>query len=85
VWASSPAPALASFLSKNSITGKKIALFCCYGGGKGAALDKFKTLLGGNTIVGEIDFRYPRKTGSAELKQKISDWAKTLVFPKKPD
>jgi flavodoxin len=79
VWASTPAPALASFLSKNSITGKKIALFCCHGGGKGNALDKFKTLLSGNTVIGEIDFRNPAKMDSAELKQKISEWAKTII------
>jgi len=79
VWAASPAPAVASFLSKNSITGKKIALFCCHGGGKGKALDKLKALLNGNTFIGEIDFIYPAKTDSAALKQKITEWVKTLI------
>jgi len=79
VWASSPAPAINSFLRKNSITGKKIALFCCHGGGPGKALDKLKALLSGNTIIGEIDFKYPSKANGAELKQKISEWAKTLI------
>jgi len=83
VWAGSPAPAIASFLSKNSISGKKIALFCCHGGGKGKALDKLKALLGGNTFIGETDFVYPTKTDSAALKQKISEWAKTLVYTNK--
>jgi flavodoxin len=78
VWASSPAPAIASFLGKNSITGKKIALFCCHGGGKGKSLDKFKAMLSGNTIVGEIDFKAPARMKSTELKQKISEWVKTL-------
>jgi len=79
VWAGSPTPAIASFLSKNSITGKKIALFCCHGGGKGKALDKLKALLGGNTVIGEIDFIYPSKAANAVLKQKISEWVKTLI------
>jgi len=78
VWAGSPAPALASFLGKNSITGKKIALFCCHGGGKGKALDKIKALLSGNTFMGEIDFINPAKIDNAGLKQKIIEWAKTL-------
>jgi flavodoxin len=78
VWAGSPAPAIGSFLSKNKMTGKKIALFCCHAGGKGKALDKFKALLSENTIVGEIDFKTPARTDSAELKQKIGEWAKTL-------
>jgi flavodoxin len=79
VWAGSPAPAIASFLDKNSITGKKIAIFCCHGGGKGKALDKLKTLLSGNTFIGEIDFIYPAKADKAGVKQKISEWAKTLI------
>jgi len=78
VWASSPAPAIASFLSKNSISGKKIALFCCHAGGMGDALDKFKALLTGNTFIGEIDFKLPAKMDGAELKRKISEWVKTL-------
>jgi len=78
VWASSPAPAIVSFLSANSITGKKIALFCCHAGGMGEALDKLKALLGGNTVIGEIDFRNVAKMDKAELKQKISEWVKTL-------
>jgi flavodoxin len=78
VWAGSPSPALASFLDTNSITGKKIALFCCHGGGKGKALDKLKALLNGNTIIGEIDFIVPARMDRAVLKQKIGEWVKTL-------
>jgi len=79
VWAASPAPAVFSFLSGKKITGKKIALFCCHRGGQGKALEKFKAMLPGNTIVGEIDFKEPSSMDSAELKQKIEEWVKTLV------
>jgi flavodoxin len=78
VWASSPTPAIVSFLSKTSMTGKKIALFCCHRGGMGEALKKFKTLLGDNTVIGEIDFKTPAMMDKAELKQKIGEWVKTL-------
>jgi len=78
VWAASPAPAVFSFLSRKKITGKKIALFCCHGGGMGKVFEKFKALLPGNTIIGEIDLKYPAKMDSAELKQKISEWVKTF-------
>ena len=78
VWASSPTPAMSSFLSRTKITGKKMALFCCHAGGKGGVFEKFKALLPGNTIVGEIDFNSPAKGESAQLKQKIDEWAKTL-------
>jgi flavodoxin len=78
VWAGSPAPAIASFLSTNSIAGKKIALFCCHAGGMDKALDKLKALLGGNTVIGEINFRNVAKMDRGDLKQKIAEWAKTL-------
>ena len=81
VWASSPTPAMLSFLSKTEITGKKIALFCCHAGGKGGVFDKFRALLPGNTIVGEIDFTNPAKGESAPLKQKIDEWAKKITNP----
>jgi flavodoxin len=78
VWASSPAPALVSFLSTNSIAGKKVALFCCHAGGMGEALNKLKTLLGGNNVIGEIDFRNAAKMDKGKLRQKINEWVKNL-------
>ena len=78
VWAGSPAPAMVSFLSKTEIKGKKVAIFCCHGGGKGSVFDKLKALLPGNTIAGEIDFTNPAKEGRAALKGQIGDWVKTL-------
>ena len=78
VWAASPTPAMFSFLSKTEITGKKIALFCCHAGGKGGIFDKFKALIPGNNIVGEIDFNNPAKGEIAQLKQRIDEWLKTL-------
>ena len=84
VWAGSPTPAIVSFLSKNSITGKKIALFCCHAGGMGKALEKLKAMLNGNTIKGETDFKFSAKMDNAELKQKINEWAKTLFYTNKP-
>ena len=79
VWAGSPAPAVVSFLDKAKPNGKKVALFCCHGGGMGSVFKKLKARLGGNTIVSEIDFMLPLKNQGDELKQKISGWAKTLA------
>ena len=78
VWAGSPAPAMVSFLSKTTITGKNLALFCCYAGSKGNVFEKIKALLPNNTITGEIDFLNAEKKENAELKETISDWLKTL-------
>ena len=79
VWAGSPAPAVVSFLEKTKISGKKIALFCCHGGGMGKVFTKLKNLLPGNTFAEEIDFLYPGKTKDInELKLKIDQWLKLL-------
>jgi flavodoxin len=78
VWAGSPAPPLASFLSQNKISGKKLGLFVCHGGGKGKSLDKLKALVQGNTIAGEIDFVTPRKTDKQRLGDEITGWINGL-------
>jgi flavodoxin len=78
VWAGSPAPALQSFLAETKISGKKLGLFVCHGGGKGKALDKLKALLPGNTIAGEIDFVNPGKQDRGAVAKQIGEWAGSL-------
>jgi flavodoxin len=75
VWAGSPAPPIQTFLSNTVISGKKIALFVCHGGGPGNAFTLFKALLPGNEIIAEADFLNPRKN-SGEVKRQIADWVK---------
>ena len=79
VWAGSPAPAMRSFLSQTKISGKKLALFICYGGGKGKVMDKLRALVQGNTIVSEADFIEPARNNPEEQKKRITDWAKTIT------
>ena len=79
VWVGSPAPAMVSFLSEKKISGKKLALFCCHGGGMEEAFSKFKALLPGNTFAGEIDFKEPAKGNRSEHEEKIKGWVKSLV------
>ena len=80
VWAGSPAPAMVSFLDGKKITGKKIALFCCHGGGKGTIFEKFRALLPGNNFVGELDLQQPARKERAVSEQLIKDWVKKLGF-----
>jgi flavodoxin len=77
VWAGSPAPPLKTLLSQTAISGKKIALFVCHGGGKGNALGKLKAMLGGNEIVAEADFKEPLRN-SEEAERQIADWVKHI-------
>jgi flavodoxin len=77
VWAGSPARPIQAFLAETGITGKKVALFVCHGGGAGKALKKFKALLPGNDIIAETDFIVPIKN-SEKATQQAAEWAKGL-------
>jgi len=77
VWAGSPASPVKTFLSQTPVTGKKTAVFVCHAGGKGEALNTFKSYLTGNDIIGEADFFNPAKNNE-EINKKISDWSNKL-------
>jgi flavodoxin len=79
VWAGSPAPPIQTFLSQTVISGKKIALFVCHGGGKGKSLEKLKALLPGNEIAAEADFIEPARGDREELKRKVAEWVGRLA------
>ncbi len=79
VWAFTFAPALRAFYSKNKIQNKKIALFCCHGGGKAGTLNKMKEQLTGNNIVGEIDFMDPLIHNKEDNARKAKEWARKIV------
>ena len=78
VWAGSPSPAMISFLAERKITGKKIAFYCSFNGNSGKTFEKLRTLLPGNSIVGEIGLKSPAGTESAALKAQIEEWAKNI-------
>jgi len=80
VWAWNFAPALRTFLSRENIKNKKIAFFCCHGGGKGKIFSRLKTALEGNEFVGEIDFRDPLKVKTEASVKRAVEWAKELAF-----
>jgi flavodoxin len=82
VWAGSPAPPIQTFLSETVISGKKIALFVCHGGGKGKALEKLKALLPGNEIAAEADFVEPARGDREEFKRKVTEWVGQLTGSK---
>ena len=78
VWAWSYAPAMRSFLEKTKIEGKKIAFFCCHGGGKGKTLEKLEKALPGNTFLGHMDFREPLKH-TRGVEEKLAAWLTGLA------
>lgn len=78
VWVLSYSPPLNTFFSTNPIQNKKIALFCCHGGGKGKIFDKMKKALNNNQILGEIDFVEPLKKNTDTCIEKAKEWANKI-------
>ena len=79
VWAWTFAPALRSFFADTKLQNKKIALFCCHGGGKGKIFQKMREQLNGNEMLGQIDFHEPLKNDSENQGVKAAEWAKGLL------
>ncbi|GFP77375.1 flavodoxin family protein [Clostridium fungisolvens] len=79
VWASRFAPVFNTFLEKNKIENKKIALFCCHGGGKeGKTFVDFKEKLKGNDFVGEIAFEDPLKKDKEGSLLRAKQWIRAI-------
>ncbi len=79
VWAWTYSPPLNTFFSNHLLKDKKIALFCCHGGGKGKIFDKMKKALEGNDILGEIDFIEPIKKDTEKSVESARKWAKEII------
>lgn len=79
VWAWNFAPALRTFMDTEKIKNKKIALFCCHGGGKGKIFQRLESALEGNEIIGAIDFRDPLRVNTEKSVTRAKEWAKDIV------
>ncbi len=78
VWAFTYSPPLATYFSQRPFKNKRIALFCCHGGGKAGTLRNMKEALKGNTFVGEIDFIEPLRGKTQKKKEMAVDWVNHL-------
>jgi flavodoxin len=78
VWASRPSPAIVTYLKKNDLSGKKVALFFTRGGKKPAAFDETKALIPNSNFIGQLSLINPLATKDESEKQ-IRTWCKTLT------
>ena len=79
VWAGSPTPAIRTYLKKNDLSGKKIALFFT-DIGLGKAFEKTKALMPNSTFVGELTLPAKGFKNKGETTNKIAEWCKTLII-----
>jgi len=79
VWAFAPAPAMSSFLEKSGLKGKKVAVFCCSGGGPGRTLDRMaETLAADNAVIGRMHFVEPLRSPQA-AQDKARRWVQEVL------
>ena len=78
VWAGSMAPAIRSFLHSHDFFRTNFALFACYAGRVGSALQHMKDMLIGNTIVGELSIREPLQHDRRNASNEVTMWARQL-------
>lgn len=79
VWAFRPVPAMSSFLESVSLTGKKMALFCCSGGVMGKTFDIMKGFLAGNTFLSAMHFVEPKRIRPKAAEDKACEWTRTVL------
>jgi flavodoxin len=79
VWAWTYAPALRTFFKNVRLKDKKVALFCCHGGGPRNFFEKFEEAVKGNTILGKVEFKDPIRNEKERDVQMARDWAKLII------
>jgi flavodoxin len=81
VWVGTYAPVFNTFFSKIHIAGKKVALFCCHGGGGVAkTFENIKKCIPRNEFIGEIQFQDPSKGYREANAEKVKDWADKMQW-----
>lgn len=81
VWAFTFAPSFNTFFASHDIKNKKIAFFCCHGGGKGKVFKNLKQELSdkGNTFIGQFDYKEPLKKGKEDALEKVKTWVEEQI------
>jgi flavodoxin len=77
IWAWAPTPAIRTYISKNSLAGKKVALFYTFDSDPKQASQKIREILPNVEIVGELSLKSPLKDKD-ETEKKIAEWCQTL-------
>jgi flavodoxin len=76
IWAGSPTPAIRTYLNKNDLSRKKVALFFS-DTNLGQAVEKTKALMPNSTFVGQLTLSKALEN-KEETKRKIAEWCNTL-------
>jgi flavodoxin len=77
IWAGRPTPAITTYLKKNDLSGKKVAVFFTQGGKKPQGVDQTKALMPNSECIGEFSI-VKALSNKEESEKQIIDWCRTL-------
>ena len=77
IWAWKPTPAIRTYLAKNDLSGKKVALFFTLDSNLKGAVEKTKALISNAVFVGDIAISKALDKKD-ETEKKIADWCSSL-------
>ena len=63
----------------NKIKEKKVALFCCSGGGMGKTLENMKKELYENEVMGEMEFVNALKQTKCNVEAAVGNWVDNIM------
>lgn len=78
VWAWTYAPPIRSFLKEHDLSGKKVALFMCHGGGPGKAAEKLTEAVQG-AVLGKLLLQDPLKADREASLAEIRRWTERMI------
>jgi len=76
VWAGSPTPAIRTYVKKNDLSGKKVALF--FSDSSDQVIEKTKGLMQNSTFVDVLALPAKAFENKEEAKKKIAEWCNKL-------
>ncbi len=78
VWGGRPSPAITTYLKKNDLSGKKVAVFFARGRDKPQAIEQTKALMPNSNCIGEFSI-VNALANKEESEKQIAAWCQTLT------
>ena len=78
IWGGRPTPAITTWLKKNNLSGKKVAVFFVQGRKSPQGIEQTKALIPSSSYLGEVSMANPLRN-KKETERQIMEWCKTLT------
>ena len=78
IWGGRPTPAITTYLKRNNLSGKKVAVFFVQGGKRPQGIEQTKALIPNSAYLGEISIINALKS-KEETERQIMEWCKTFT------